>query len=141
MEKVVKVERRYFDDDAATHPYYGVYFDVEAGIALRLIEHFAVVAAKIDGEDTAGRSKMELQSATELVDRAFDISAAFVARANKEGRVREAAGVEERIVKAGQLERLKHEQSYLGGDEPVSSLQEMRERIARRKQERETVKK
>jgi hypothetical protein len=44
----------------------------EASLAINLIERWGLVAAKPDGEDSAGRAKLELLTPEELVNRACD---------------------------------------------------------------------
>ena len=45
-----------------------------AQFAMKLLEHFAIVAGETEGEDTAGRSKARLQSVEEAVTRAINIA-------------------------------------------------------------------
>ena len=56
-----------------------------ARIVLTLIERWGMVAGEIDGEDSAGRSKIKLQTPEELIERAFKVAELFVARAEAEG--------------------------------------------------------
>ena len=52
----------------------------EAAFAMHLIERWGMIAATPDGEDSAGRAKLRPLSATEVVDRACDVSStAFMA--------------------------------------------------------------
>lgn len=46
----------------------------EAEYALQLLERWAIVAGKPDGEDSAGRQRLALPEISELVARAFDVS-------------------------------------------------------------------
>lgn len=52
-------------------------------LAIQFATHFGMVAAKIEGEDSGGRSKMELQSPDEVVDRACEMAELLVARLKK----------------------------------------------------------
>lgn len=65
-------------------------FDLEARslIALDLINHFGSIAGKVDGEDSAGRSKIELQNPTELVQRCFAIADEFVNECERRNSIR-----------------------------------------------------
>jgi hypothetical protein len=46
----------------------------EATVVLHLIEKWGMVAATPDGEDSAGRQKMRLQTPEELVARAMEVT-------------------------------------------------------------------
>ena len=59
--------------------------NVEARLALALIEKWGMVAGEADGEDTAGRQKIRLQSPEELVERACKTAQLAFARLRKEG--------------------------------------------------------
>lgn len=48
--------------------------DLRAEFACKLLSHLAVVAAEIDGEDSAGRSKIRLMTPAELAQRACAIA-------------------------------------------------------------------
>lgn len=65
-------------------------FDLEARslIALDLVNHFGSIAAKINGEDSSGRSKLELQDPTELVQRCFAIADEFVNECERRNSIR-----------------------------------------------------
>ena len=54
-------------------------------IATKLVEHFAIVAAQEDGEDTAGRRAIRLQTPEEVVTRACDIAGNLVDEFEKRG--------------------------------------------------------
>jgi hypothetical protein len=43
-------------------------------IALGFATHFGIIAAKTDGEDKAGRAKLELQTVDEIVQRSCDLA-------------------------------------------------------------------
>ena len=53
--------------------------NMHARLALDMIERWGGVAAEIDGEDSAGRSKVRLQTPQELVDRACSTAALAMA--------------------------------------------------------------
>jgi hypothetical protein len=55
--------------------------DFRFRLALDLIRHFGVVAAKPGAEDSSGRSILELQTPKEVVDRAFEMAAYAVEKA------------------------------------------------------------
>jgi len=59
--------------------------DSIASFAFQIIERFAMVAAQPDGEDSAGRSKLELLPTDKVAIRAFDIAEAAYAEAEKRG--------------------------------------------------------
>lgn len=46
----------------------------EAAMAFKILDHFALIAALPDGEDSAGRAKLALISPQEAVRRAFDLA-------------------------------------------------------------------
>ena len=65
--------------------------ELRARIALVLIEKWGTVAAQIDGEDSAGRSRLALQEPAALVERCFDIAEEFVRMAEGKGLLRQPA--------------------------------------------------
>lgn len=52
--------------------------NMKAEVAMRLVEHFAIVAAEEDGEDSAGRRAFKLQTSEQVVKRACDIANGLV---------------------------------------------------------------
>ena len=52
--------------------------NMRAEIAIRLVEHMAIVAAQEDGEDSAGRRALRLQSPDEVARRACEIANCLV---------------------------------------------------------------
>lgn len=56
-----------------------------ARLAVILIEKWGMVAGKVDGEDSAGRSKLELQTPEEVVARACETSERAWAEFEKRG--------------------------------------------------------
>jgi hypothetical protein len=52
--------------------------NLKAEVAMRLVEHFAIVAASEDGEDSAGRQAFKLQTPEQIVKRACDIASGLV---------------------------------------------------------------
>ena len=50
------------------------YLNQQAQMAMGFIDKWGVVAARPDGEDTAGRQKLALLSVDEVVDRAFEMA-------------------------------------------------------------------
>lgn len=54
-------------------------------IAGKFIERWAMVCATPDGEDSAGRQKLRLQTVEETVSRAFAMAEAFIEMARERG--------------------------------------------------------
>lgn len=54
-------------------------------LATEFARHFGIVAAKIEGEDKAGRAKLELQTVEEVVQRSCDLAEKLWAEMNKRG--------------------------------------------------------
>jgi hypothetical protein len=54
-------------------------------IALGFATHFGVIAAKTDGEDKAGRAKLELQTVDEIVQRSCDLAQKLTDEMKKRG--------------------------------------------------------
>lgn len=54
-------------------------------IATRLMEHFAIVAAQEDGEDSSGHRAFKLQTPEQVVSRACDIANDLVDEFEKRG--------------------------------------------------------
>jgi hypothetical protein len=78
--------------------------EARAAIALKLIEHFAVVAGFPEGEDSAGRAKVRLQTANELVKRAFEIADLFVDLAETRSEIRETTHKEPAEKRSGEIQ-------------------------------------
>jgi hypothetical protein len=57
----------------------------EAELAARMIERWGCVAGEMDGEDSAGRQKIRLATADELVGRACDVAAKMFEEFTKRG--------------------------------------------------------
>lgn len=140
-EKAVEVttpRSHYFSDQLDEHPRCGVLLDLESTTALRFLEHFAIVAGKTEGEDKAGRARCDLQGVAEVVDRAFAIAEAFVKTAEARGGIKAVDPVEKRVINAALLDKLRTENTYVGhpGETPAAtSIQEIKDRIARRRAE------
>jgi hypothetical protein len=64
-------------------------------VASRLVEHFAIVAAQDDGEDSAGRRAFKLQTPEQVVTRACDIANNLVDEFEKRGWVIEIPAYED----------------------------------------------
>jgi len=60
-------------------------FEREARMAVILIERWGMIAATPDGEDSAGRQRLRLQTPDELVDRAFTVAALTFKKARDKG--------------------------------------------------------
>lgn len=63
--------------------------DMTGRLAIRLVEHFGVVAGKPGPEDSKGRSTLDLLSPDEVVDRAYDIAKSLVARLQYGGHIQQ----------------------------------------------------
>ena len=61
------------------------HLELEANLAASLIERWGMVCAEPDGEDSAGRQKLRLQTPDELVQRAFDVAHDFMDQARIRG--------------------------------------------------------
>ena len=59
--------------------------DWRARLATLLIERWGIVAGDVDGEDSAGRSKLRLLTTDELVTRACDTAGAAIMEFQKRG--------------------------------------------------------
>lgn len=105
--------KKYFNHQLEVVPFYGVYLELRSGVALRLLEHFGIVAGKRDKEDTVGRAAYDLQSPAEAVARCFALADAFVDTAESRGDVQiHSMTDEERSAKIGKLERIKTDAMY-----------------------------
>lgn len=54
-------------------------------LAIRFATHFGIIAAKSAGEDTAGRSRLDLQTVDEIVDRSCELADKLVAKMKEKG--------------------------------------------------------
>ncbi len=98
---------KYFHDGYANKLDCGFTLGARGAIALRLLEHFAVVAGKSDREDSQGRSILDLQTPLEVVDRTFQIADLFVTRAEKDGEI-EKINSKETVTRLRKLEDIKY---------------------------------
>jgi len=62
-------------------------FEHEAEIAIQFVQHWGMVAGIPDGEDSAGRYKIRLQTPEELVERATTTASLLMATIRKKGLV------------------------------------------------------
>lgn len=65
----------------------------EAELATRFATHFAMIAGKIDGEDSAGRSKLSLMPVQEVIDRAVCLASGMVEAFEREGWIEPPLGI------------------------------------------------
>lgn len=84
MDKGFVMGRKY---DAFSQPlvYQKNVLDRRAEIALIMIEKWGMVAGYTDGEDSAGRSKIELMPVDQLVERAFSTAEVAYAEIERRG--------------------------------------------------------
>jgi len=86
MMEILAVRRPPYSDgpSAATMNHLLKVPDARAAFAMACIERWAMVAAELDGEDSAGRSRLRRMTPNELVDHACEVSAiAFAKFANR----------------------------------------------------------
>lgn len=77
--------------------------EARAEIALKLLDHFGVVAGTNEGEDSAGRSKLILQTPEEVVKRCFNIAELFIAEAETRNAIRLALSFKEIVTIESEL--------------------------------------
>lgn len=65
----------------------GFILGARASIALRILDHFAIIAATDGGEDSAGRHRLKLHEPEQLVARAFEIANLFIEQAEQQGEI------------------------------------------------------
>jgi hypothetical protein len=52
---------------------------------MKILDHFALISAQDDGEDSSGRQKLKLLAPAEIARRACDLAAAFYAEVGTRG--------------------------------------------------------
>jgi hypothetical protein len=77
---------------------------LRASLAWDLLRAHPLIAGVEDGEDSAGRSKLRLQTPREIVDRAFQIAGIFVDVAVERGEIRGGLSIEDVAKLRGALE-------------------------------------
>ena len=82
-----------------------------ASIAYQLIQQYALIAGKSDGEDSANRQKYDLQHPEEIVNRAFQIADLFVAKALERGELKRVS-IQEAASGAGEYDRIRERTLY-----------------------------
>jgi len=100
--------KQYWADPVHCTTVRGVFLELRCELAWDLIHHFGSIAAKTQGEDSAGRHKIELQTPKEIVERVFAIVDIFVDKAELRGELREdSVSQEDKALAVGRLERIK----------------------------------
>ena len=59
--------------------------DTRGELAMKILDHFALISAQEDGEDQAGRQKLKLLSPVEVATRACDLAEAFFSEIERRG--------------------------------------------------------
>lgn len=75
-------------------------YSMRAELAINLVSHFALIAAKDDGDDTSGRRASKLQSTDEVVNRACDIAEKMIDELEKRNWIIDIPAYEEIPVRA-----------------------------------------
>lgn len=95
-------EFQYFKDEFAAERKRTTYsahdtehLTAKARFACNLVERWGMVAARDDGEDSAGRHKIKLHSPTEVVSRAVEMTDALWVALRKEGWIEDIPTLEE----------------------------------------------
>jgi hypothetical protein len=70
-------------------------------MASELTTKWGMVAAEIDGEDSAGRSKARLQTPGELIERAFTVAQMFWDKARERGMLEDVPEPKETVEEEG----------------------------------------
>lgn len=105
------MSNKYWDDDPGA--FHHAQLDLESMIALRMIEHWGMVAGKhSDEEDSGGRKYLALQTPEELVARAFIVAGLFIAEAEKRDGIKPLPSLKERAIIHGEAEHARMEAHY-----------------------------
>ena len=72
IHAVARLERNYADKTCKIH--HAAIPNQEASFALKLIERFGTIEGRVDGEDSAGRQKLRMAKAAEVVGTAFELA-------------------------------------------------------------------
>src|SRR5687768_7124577 len=84
----------------------GYELEARSSIALKILDHFALVAARTDGEDSAGRRAIVSMSPAETVQRAFALADAFVDESVRRGEMRKTMDYDELAILRGRYEAI-----------------------------------
>lgn len=105
--------KQYWHNDDSVFHGLGADLEVSAKLAWELIQG-SPWASRWDpaDENATGRQNFKVLSTEEVVGRAFSISDAFLAEAEKRGAIREVATPEQRAFATGHIEQIKHEASF-----------------------------
>lgn len=88
----------------------GVQLDLRFRLAVDLMKHVGIATGKTDGEDSAGRAKLELLAPKEVVDRCFEIADYAVQLGEEKGWIKPVETTdEEAAAEVGRLEAIKLE--------------------------------
>ncbi len=92
----------------------GSTLELRASLAWQLLEQIGIALGHKNGEDSAGRSTLNLLPADETVRRAFAIADAFVDAAEERGEIRHVTEEDVRRAHefAGELEQLRAEARF-----------------------------
>ena len=92
---------------------YGYNISLRGQVALNIIRHNSLLTAQINGEDSAGRSKMDNMSAKVTAERALDIADALVSGFEARGWITPLTMTpEEDWAASGRLSRIKANQEF-----------------------------
>ena len=124
----MKTTTKYWDDNMELHR--NAQLDLESVLALKLIEHWGLIAGKPSGkEDSAGRAILALQTPEELVERAFITAGLFIAEAEKRDGIKPLPPMKERIDIMAEMQCARfdaafdrrHENARPANEEPVQA--------------------
>lgn len=100
--------------------------DIRGKIALDIIRHCALVAAKADGEDSTGRQRLLELNAKEVADKACDMADAMVVNFEERGWLKPYPPLEEHMTKVMQLESMMDNLRYKMREDRQEAISEIR---------------
>ena len=83
------VERETYCGATEVNTHASVALNLEADLAFHLMKQLSIIAAKEDGEDSAGRQRIRLLSPEEVAERSCAIAAAAVRKFEENGWMKE----------------------------------------------------
>jgi len=101
----------------------GYVLSLRANLATEIVKQMAIVAGTPNGEDSAGRSKLDVMPSGIVAERAIQIADALVTDFERRGWIRETTMThEEEARMAGEMSRVKHDAEFKKLSEQLDKL-------------------
>jgi len=105
--------KKLFPNEMAVEAGHGCVLALRARMAWELVSRFALISAQPDGEDTAGRQKLNLLPPTDVVSRCFAITDEFMDVVERREEIKPLTlTLEQRHAERGRLSNIEHKGTW-----------------------------